>query len=116
MAYFDISVVAAPTDQKAAYTAFARKVGDIFKRHGPLSVIDTWGDDIPDGKATDFKKAVAAKDGETVAVGWIAWPDKTTRDKAWESLMGPESPMNGLDMPFDGKRMIFGAFDTISET
>ena len=29
--------------------------------------------------------------------------------------MGPDSPMNGLDMPFDGKRMIFGAFDTISE-
>lgn len=116
MAYFDISVVAAPTDQKEAYIAFAKQVGQIFKDHGALSVIDTWGDEIPDGKVTDFKKAVAARDGETVAVGWVTWPDKAVRDKAWDTLMGPDSPMNGMDMPFDGKRMIFGAFDTISET
>ena len=98
MAYFDISVAAVSTGQKEAYTAFARTVGQMFKEHGALSVIDTWGED-----------------GETVAVGWVAWPDKAVRDKAWETLMGPDSPMNGLDMPFDGKRMIFGAFDAISE-
>ena len=115
MAYFDISVAAVSTGQKEAYTAFARTVGQMFKEHGALSVIDTRGDDVPDGKVTDYRKAVAAKDGETVAVGWVAWPDKAVRDKAWETLMGPDSPMNGLDMPFDGKRMIFGAFDAISE-
>ncbi len=115
MAYFDISVAAAPADQKDAYIAFAKKVGQIFKEAGALSVIDTWGDDIPEGKVTDFRRAVALKDGETVAVGWITWPDKATRDQAWEKLMGPDSPMNGMDMPFDGKRMIFGAFDGISE-
>ena len=71
MAYFDISVGAVPTDQKEAYIAFARRIGQIFKEQGALSVIDTWGDDIPDGKVTDFKKAVATRDGETVAVGWI---------------------------------------------
>lgn len=116
MAYFDISVVAAPTDGKAAYIAFALKIGKLFREHGALQVIDTWGDDIPDGQLTDFKKAVALKDGETVAVGWITWPDKATRDAAWGALMGPDSPMNGLEMPFDGKRMIFGAFDTIAES
>jgi uncharacterized protein YbaA (DUF1428 family) len=63
-----------------------------------------------------LKTAVAARDGETVGVGWVTWPEKAVRDKAWELLMGPDSPMSGMDMPFDGRRMIFGAFETISET
>jgi len=116
VAYFDISVAAAPSDGKDAYIAFAQKVGKIFREYGALQVIDTWGDDIPDGKLTDFKKAVALKEGETVAVGWITWPDKATRDAAWAILMDPNGPMSGMDMPFDGKRMIFGAFDAIAES
>ena len=116
MAYFDISAAPAPTDGKEAYIAFARKVGKIFREHGAIQVIDTWGDDIPDGQVTDFKKAVALNDGETVAVGWITWPDKATRDAAWAILMDPNGPMGGMDMPFDGKRMIFGAFSIIAES
>ncbi|MBN8553435.1 MAG: DUF1428 domain-containing protein [Caulobacterales bacterium] len=116
MAYFDINVAAAPSDGKDAYIAFAQKTGKIFREHGALQVIDTWGDNIPDGQLTDFKKAVALKDGETVAVGWITWPDKATRDAAWAILMDPNGPMSGLEMPFDGKRMIFGSFDAIAES
>ena len=52
------------------------------------------------------------KDGETVAVGWITWPDKATRDAAWEKMMQDER-LAGAEMPFDGKRMIFGGFETL---
>jgi uncharacterized protein YbaA (DUF1428 family) len=49
-----------------------------------------------------------------VAVGWITWPDRATRDAAWEKLMQDERMM-GHGMPFDGKRMIFAGFDVALE-
>ena len=81
---------------------------------GALAVVENWGADIPDGKLTDFNKAVQATDAETVAVGWIVWPDKATRDAGWETLMQDER-MTTLSPPYDGKRMIYGGFETIHE-
>jgi len=68
------------------------------------------GVDVPDGKVTDMKRAVQAKPDETVVVGYITWPDRATRDAAWEKLM-KDTRMSSMEMPFDGKRMIYGAFE-----
>jgi Uncharacterized conserved protein len=113
MPYLDITVIPVPTDQQAAYLQHSQRTTALFKAAGALSVTETWGTDVPDGKLTDFKKAVALKDGETVAVGWITWPDKATRDAGWEKLMSDDSLM-GDAPPFDGKRMIYGGFDQIA--
>ena len=56
----------------------------------------------------DFKRAVQAKDDETVVFSWIEWPDKATRDAGMEKMRN-DSRMTG-PVPFDGKRMIFGGF------
>ena len=104
------------SEDKARYVKSAQVAWPLFQKYGALSQVETWGEDVPEGKLTDFRRAVALKDGETVAVGWITWPDKATRDAAWAVLMDPNGPMGGMDMPFDGKRMIFGAFDTIAES
>ena len=114
MSFLDVTVIPVPTDKKAAYLEHARRMVPIFREHGATGVTDVWGADVPDGKVTDFKRAVALEDGETVAVGWITWPDKATRDKGWEALMQDERLM-GKDMPFDGKRMIFGGFEGLLE-
>ncbi len=110
MSYIDMTVIAVPTANKDAYLEHARKVDVLFKEAGALSVTEAWGDDVPDGKVTDFKRAVQATADETVAIGWITWPDKAVRDAAWEKIMQDER-MRTMDAPpYDGKRMIYGGF------
>ena len=115
MPFLDITVIPVPTAKKDAYLKHSTVMSPLFREQGALSVTETWGEDVPDGKVTDFKRAVALQDGETVAVGWITWPDKATRDAGWEKLMQDERMMGGDEPPFDGKRMIFAAFDVIAE-
>jgi uncharacterized protein YbaA (DUF1428 family) len=115
MPFLDITVIPVPTAKKDAYLKHSTVMSPLFREQGALSVTETWGEDVPDGKVTDFKRAVALQDGETVAVGWITWPDKATRDAGWEKLMQDERMMGGDEPPFDGKRMIFAGFDVIAE-
>lgn len=112
MPYIDATVAAVPTAAKAAYFDFCRAMSLIFREFGATEVVDAWGSDVPDGKQTDFKRAVAATPDETVAFGWITWPDKATRDAAWEKVMA-DPRMQSTPMPFDGKRMIYAGFEQI---
>lgn len=114
MGYADGYVLAVPTANKEAYRAMATKASAVFRDYGATRVMEAWGDDVPDGKVTDFRRAVKAKDGETVVFSWVEWPSKKARDEAWPKLMADErmkyEPEN---TPFDGKRMIYGTFTPI---
>jgi uncharacterized protein YbaA (DUF1428 family) len=114
MAYIDGCLTAVPTASKEAYIAFARECDAIFKEVGAVQIVDAWGDDVPEGKVTDFRRAVQATEDETVVFSWVKWPDKATRDAAWAKVMGDER-MKALQMPFDGKRMVFGGFEVLLE-
>ncbi|MES2755221.1 MAG: DUF1428 domain-containing protein [Pseudomonadota bacterium] len=113
--YVDGFVAAVPNDAKAAYLDHAEAINAIFQRGGATRAVENWGADVPDGSVTDFKRAVQAKDGETVVFSWLEWPDKTTRDAAM-AAMREDAAMQGLAMPFDGSRMIFGGFTPILDT
>lgn len=109
--YVDGVVAPAVTAGKPAYLAFCRRAAEVFIEHGATRVVDGWGDDVPDGKKTDFKRATHLKDGETVAYGWIEWPSKAVRDKAWSALMADERLHGSTEeRGIDGKRMMFGGF------
>lgn len=74
--------------------------------------------DVPNGKVTDFRRAVQANEEEAVVFSWVEWPDKATRDAAMarmEDLMKNDPRMNPETnpMPFDGKRMIYGGFSPV---
>ncbi|MBA3895554.1 MAG: DUF1428 domain-containing protein [Sphingomonadaceae bacterium] len=113
MSYIDGFIIAAPTADKAKFIDHANRMDKIFLEFGALSIVEGWGDDVKDGKVTDFKRAVQAKDDETVVFSWIIWPDKATRDAASEKMMN--DPRMKEPMPFDGKRMIYGGFTPIVE-
>jgi uncharacterized protein YbaA (DUF1428 family) len=91
----------------------ATKMAALFKEYGAIRVMDAWGDDVPDGKVTDFRGAVKATDEETVVCSWIEWPSKQARDEAWGKVMQDPRMKAMGEMPFDGKRMIYGGFATL---
>jgi uncharacterized protein YbaA (DUF1428 family) len=114
MGYADGYLVAVPDGNKEAYRAMAAKAADVFKEYGAVRIVEAWGDDVPDGKITDFKGAVKAKDGETVVFSWVEWPSKQVRDEAWPKIMTDERMKPDFEnMPFDGQRMIYGGFAPI---
>ena len=114
MSYVDGFVAAVPKANKDQYLAHAKESAKIFKELGATKCIETWEDDVPDGKVTDFHRAVQAKPDEAVVFSWITWPDKATRDDAWKKSM-EDDRMKNMQMPFDGKRMIYGGFAPIFE-
>ena len=118
--YIDGFVMAVPTANKEKFTAHAEMADSVFIDLGAKRVIECWGDDVPDGETTDFRKAVKAKDDEAVVFSWIEWPDKQTRDAAMAKMMSEDFSDERMDqeknpMPFDGKRLIFGGFAPVAE-
>ncbi|MCY7305998.1 MAG: DUF1428 domain-containing protein [Rhodoferax sp.] len=116
MPYIDGFVAAVPAANKASYIAHAKLAAGIFKEHGALQVVESWGDDVPDGKLTSFPMAVQLKDDEVVVFSWITWPSRAARDQAWAKVMADPRMSSELNpMPFDGKRLIYGGFQMILE-
>lgn len=116
MTYVDGFVLAVPTANREAYRALAEKMAPVFKEHGALTMVECWGDDVPDGKVTSFPMAVKRKDDETVVFSWITWPSRSVRDEGMKKVMAdPRINPGDTPMPFDGQRMIFGGFETIVE-
>jgi len=112
MAYIEGFLLAVPAGNKETYRKLATDALPRFKEYGATRLVEAWGDDVPDGKVTDFKGAVKAQPDEVVVFSWIEYPDKATRDKANERMMAEPGPM---DMPFDAQRMIFAGFAPLTD-
>ena len=109
MSYVDGFVLAVPQNNREAYRALAAKAAPLFKEFGATRIVECWADDVPDGKITDFRMAVKAEEGEEVVFSWIEYPSREVRDEANKKMMA-DPRMKEFEMPFDGKRMIFGGF------
>ena len=108
--YTDGYLVPVPAEKKEAYREMAQTMAHKFVDMGAVRVVEAWGDDVPDGEVTDYRRAVKAKDGEGVIFSYVEWPDKPTRDKAWEAMMSDPDMQPDGEMPFDGQRMFWGGF------
>jgi len=111
--YFQGFVVPVRTENKPAYLEMANKVAPLFAEFGALRTVECWGDDVMDGKVTDFKKAVQANEQEAVVFAWVWWPDKATCDAAAAKMMSDMRTKPNGPLPFDGQRMIYGGFEAV---
>ena len=82
---------------------------------GALRVVEAWGDDVPDGQLTDFRRAVKAEPGENIVFAFMEWPSREVCDAAHDKMMKDErmKPPEGMDWPFDPQRMIYGGFNRV---
>jgi uncharacterized protein YbaA (DUF1428 family) len=97
------------------YREMAEQAWALFKDCGALRVVEAWGDDVPDGKVTDFRRAVKAEPDEKIVFSFIEWPSREVCDAAREEMMKDErmKPPEGMDLPFDAKRMIYAGFTPV---
>ena len=116
MSYVDGFVVPVPKEKIEDYKALARKAGEIWKEHGALAFVECIGDDVPYGELTSFPRAVHAKDDEVVVFSWIVYESREQRDAVNAKVMAdPRLKADMSEMPFDGKRMIYGGFKAFLE-
>jgi len=116
MAYVDGFIVAVPKKNLAAYKKMSVLCGKVWREHGALDYREWVADDVKVGKWTSFPRAVKKKPNETVVFAWITYKSRAARDKVNARVMADPrltSMMNPKDAPFDGKRMIYGGFESL---
>ena len=116
MAYVDGFVVPVPKGKLPEYKKLAAKAGKIWREYGALAYVECVADDVPVGKLTSFTNAVKLKPSEVVVFSWIVYKSRAHRDAVMKKVMSdPRLKPDMTNMPFDGKRMIFGGFKPFVE-
>lgn len=114
--YYQGFLLAVPEKNRDAYEKMAHDAWGMFQKFGCLGIAENWGVDVPRGKQTDFYRATKAEDGEAVLFSWTAWPDRATCDEAGKKMEAEMEGQEMPEMPFDGKRMMWGGFETIFDS
>jgi uncharacterized protein YbaA (DUF1428 family) len=115
MTYVDGFVLAVLKSRIEDYKAFSQRCGAVWKEYGALTYVECVADDVPYGEVTSFPRAVQAKDDEVVVFSWITYESREKRDEVNAKVMADPriKDMSGVDVPFDGKRLIYGGFSEL---
>jgi len=106
-------VIPVPEDKMEAYRKWAESGAALFREYGCIEIVESWEDNVPDGKLTDFRRAVDARPGERIVFSWQVWPDKATLESAEAKMQDDERFEISGEIPFDAKRLIYGCFTPI---
>ena len=107
-----------PKKHLATYRRLARRSGKVWREHGALDYREYIADDVKVGKLTSFPRSVKLKRDETVIFTWITYKSRARRDRVNAKVMKDKRLADMMDpknLPFDGKRMIFGGFKLLEE-
>lgn len=116
MPYVDGFILAVPKDKMDAYRAMAKLGSEVWMEYGALSYVECFADDAPHGELTSFPRAVQATDDEIVVFSWITYESREKRDEINAKVMkDPRMDQDPASMPFDGKRLIYGGFQSFIE-
>jgi uncharacterized protein YbaA (DUF1428 family) len=125
MTYIDCFLTPVPRANKAAYEKLAQISSEVTREHGALRTVECWLDEAGADPATyhaetarqapdtyrSLAAAAGAKDGETVVMSWVEWPDKQARDEGMAKVMAdPRMQFNDLAPVFDGSRLLAAGF------
>jgi uncharacterized protein YbaA (DUF1428 family) len=116
--YVDGFVVPVPRANLEAYRRMSERCAEIWMEHGALQYRECRGDDVKPGKVTSFPQSVQLKEDEVVVFSWIVYRNREERDRINEKVMADprlKDMMDPATLPFDGKRMFWGGFETIVE-
>ena len=116
MSYIDGMVIPVTTSRKAEYRKMAEDWHQLLKEFGATRVVECWGNDVPDGKLTDLKRAVQAEPTETVVFSWVVWPSQEVRDASTAKMRTDPRAQMSSDMPFNAQRMIYGGFEVLTDS
>ena len=111
--YIDAYVIPVREENRQAYREMAEWFDALMVEWGAIEVVEAWELDVPEGKRTDFRKAVLAQDGEKIVLSWLLWPDKATADAAHERVHDEPRFQQLTQIPFDGRRIIRAAFEPL---
>ncbi|MGH7804595.1 MAG: DUF1428 domain-containing protein [Candidatus Binatia bacterium] len=110
--YVDGFVLPIPRKNTAKYRRMASIAKKVWRDHGALDYVEAIADDVKPGKWTSFPQSVKLKKGEVVWFSYIVYKSRKHRDAVMKKVMKDSrfTSMDPKDMPFDGKRMIYGGF------
>ena len=111
--YVNAYVFAVPEDKKDEYLHKAKLFAEIAKDFGVLEIFENWELEAPDGKTTDYRRAVKAEPGEKIVVSWMIWPDRETGARAHKGMFTDPRVEQIGSMPVNNQRMILGGFEPI---
>lgn len=116
MTYVDGFLLAVRKAKLDTYRQMAALGGQVWKEYGAIDYVECVGDDVPYGELTSFPRAVMAKEDEVVIFSWITYESRARRDEIVAKVMVDER-LQGDEWKdvFDGKRMIYGGFETLFE-
>jgi uncharacterized protein YbaA (DUF1428 family) len=125
MSYIDCFLAPVPRANRAAYEELARISAGVVREHGALNVVECWLDESGPDAGTyhgaearqadaaygSFAKAAGARQGETVVLSYVEWPDKAARDAGMEKVTNdPRMQFGDRPAAFDGTRLIAAGF------
>ena len=116
--YVDGFVVPVPRANLEAYRRMSERCAEVWMEYGALQYRECRGDDVKPGTVTSFPQSVQLKDDEVVVFSWIVYRNREERDHINEKVMADprlKDMMDPAHLPFDGKRMFWGGFETIVE-
>jgi uncharacterized protein YbaA (DUF1428 family) len=116
MSYVDGFIVPVPKKNLEKYREVSSKAGELWMEYGALEYYECVADDVKPGEVTSFPQGVLLEPDEVVIFAWIRYESRAQRDEINAKVMSdPRMKMDAENMPFDGKRMVFGGFNAIVE-
>jgi uncharacterized protein YbaA (DUF1428 family) len=116
MNYVDGFVLPLPAKNLKVYRQISQKAGEIWREHGALEYRECAADDLKTSYGNSFTQAIKLKPGETVLFSWIVFKSRAHRDllnARVEKDPRMAKMMEGVPMPFELMRMVYGGFKVL---